>query len=876
MEPTRRFIRKRCAGTRALVCTLFLVLSVSALHAQDPDAQIDLTLGGKSPRPGSGTAAWQSIRARQQAAVAFLACGQELSFLANVRSGDSGPDSVNLALAKMYWYFGLPDRNGAPALTPPANVVALVPPCQQQVQVWADGVPAADDPDHLPAKDASIVRYGQELGLMVNQAAGDLVGTHLNAVFVRLFGAECDSVIQRVALSSGMKYGQTNPSNIYTITYSVTPRCLQSQFNLAFSNMHVTGQMGTGDGTPCHVVGSLSDADANWDMSSRGLIRAVYLDRLYKSLHPRQVMLTPQVRDYIRQKMIITDIHVGEDSYAITACGDSEHAEGSAQDRVDDPGFFQQLGEDLGDFFNWLVKHWYVAIPILPELGADPLINSVAVAGVYSDAVVQSVRVPETENHRLMIESTRYLNNQLLREDLQGDSGRLDYLNEAQQDVHDWLLKRMRDILRNDFIEYHARPYQRESVAALCNLYDFAEDQEVSDGARILLEFAFAKFAVGSNQGRRLVPYRRHMGDLKDHVLDGENVMFTGQAADHQEALGLLYTGQTQQLNNGYAPAVFPSEAAVPAFSWFTPSPVVLDLAIDKTTPYLQRFRHDGMEAYASGKGYLITAGGVVSSPAYTIGGIGNAEDMGAAVPTTLMFPSGIGKATWLSFLQFQGMYKTISGHLKDDPKTSFDGNTCVTKGFACGVNLYVPPDMIGCLVYGPATRENNWAFFNSAKCPGYSDGPAVFVVVYQKPCLLPDPNCQTLGFFEAVDQTVAPTDAAFNAFIADTLARNPAGMIRSPGHSSVYKTGDGRTIEFEPVDPIIHHEATGIRSIDGLKQPNWTDWPGAQGQFFDIAGTSLLTKADAPVVTINNPRLPSKSITLDFTTWSSPTYAAP
>jgi hypothetical protein len=827
--------------------------------------------------PTDGNAAWLSIPARQQATVAFLACGQELQFLSGVRAGDSGSDALALSLAKMYWFAGMPKSDGVPRLSSPIARVTVPPDCHQQVQVWRDQVPADDKapPSHDPA---AIVQYGQELDQMVNQPQGNLVGTHLNSVFVRLFGNACDSIIQAVALSAAGRYNpdtkKVEPSNVLTITFDVSPRCLQAQFNYALNQAHVTGQMGTGNGTVCHVVTTLSDSDGNWDMSSRVLIRALYLDRLY-GRNRRLGMLGPQVRDYIRQKLIITDIRLGEPDYPMTGCGDSEHAEGDAANRVDDPNFFQQLGDDFGSFFDWLLKHWYVAIPALPELGADPFLQALAVGATYTDAVVQALRVPETENHRLMIESTRYLNNQLLSEDLQNDSGRLDTLNDAQKDVRKWLLERMQDILHNDFIEYNARPYQRESIAALLNLYDFAWDPEVSDAAHIVLEYAFAKFAVGSNQGRRLVPFRRHMEDVHDHIEDGENVMFTGAEADHQEALSLLYTGQTKQLDKGYAPTVFPGEAAFGAFSWYLPHKLTLDLAIVKSVPYFQRFRHAGLEVYSSGKGYLITAGGIVTDPAYTVAGVGKASDKGAAVPTTIMFPSGIGKATMQSFLQFQGMREQVKGNAFESAVISYDHNTCVTQGFACGLNLYVPDDMKACFTPGPAAREPNWFFFNSATCPGYGDGPPVFLVLYQNSCLSEDPNCQTIGFVEAVDQT-APTQANFGAFIAGVMNRNPPGLIKNVTKTSTYNTSDGRRIDFDPIEHLVDSGKTGIKSINGTAQPVWTAWAGAEGNFIDQFATALISKTDAPVVTIKNSRFPGQSITLDFGNAQGPRYVAP
>jgi hypothetical protein len=61
------------------------------------------------------------------------------------------------------------------------------------------------------------------------------------------------------------------------------------------------------------------------------------------------------------------------------------------------------------------------------------------------------------------------------------------------------------------FIEYNARPYQRYSIHAIRSLYDFARDQAIVMAAQNVLDVASAKTALGSSQGRRLVPFRRLM-----------------------------------------------------------------------------------------------------------------------------------------------------------------------------------------------------------------------------------------------------------------------------------------------------------------------------------------------------------------------------
>ncbi len=863
-----------------------LLIPIGGLAQTDPDAQIDLTLGGAAPMPTDGASAVKTIPQRQQAVIAFIACGTEVQFLAATRSwGDkhassSTGDAINTPLAKMYWYAGLPDSSGAMRL-------AQAAPCTQRVLLKASDVP----PDEIagPPIGNGLVQYASKLNSMVGMP--DLTGQGLNADFASNFGEDCNQVITKVTLSDG----------VYTINYSVSSYCLREEFNTALQQVYVTGQMGTGAGMPCGVFKTLTDADGNWDFSTRALMRALYLDRLYVKTHGSRIpLLFPDVRDYIREKLIIADINLGQADYAITGCGDTENAQGSATDRVDDPGFFQQVGDDLGGFLDWLIKHWYVAVPALfpPLAAADPIIVAAVDTAVATDAVIQSTRVPETENHRLMIESSRYLNNQLIRDDLTRaeDTDRLNNLNHAQKDVHDWLLQRLQSILLTDFTEYNARPYQSFSIGAVLNLYDFADDPEMSAAARLVLEYAVAKFAIGSNQGRRLVPFRRHMSDVPKIIEAGQNVMFTANEADHQEALALLYSGQTQQLSPQpamrevlipvfpppppltipFAPTLLAGEAIFAAMSWYQPNELVLDLGIRKSDPYFQRFRHGGAEAYSSGRGFLITAGGVITDYSSSILGMGQADDRGAAVPTTIMFPSGINQATMWNFLQFQGLRVRVQG-VTGDPAISYDHNLCVTRGFVCGLNLWIPPDIQACLVKGPG----NWSFFDTTSCDVYKTGPPVYVALYQKPCLAAADHCNTFGFLEAVD-VAAPSAAAFQQFQSGVVGRNPDNLIPDApamvaGGGGInaavslpctYFATDGRKIEFDPTANILDSNKTGLTAINGAAENGWKDWGTADGDLVD--------KNDWPLVHIKNPRYPGKAVTLDFRGWGVANYVGP
>ena len=834
---------------------LALLVSGIPVRADDPGYQVDLTPGGAIPKNGADAAS--TIRSRQRTAVQFMACGQELQFLTRVGSAAdvSTGDGINTALAKMYWFAGMPDRSGKTLFAD------TVTPCHQEITVSDGTVPVADPgPPNFPK-----------------------IAADVNARFARTFGDACKSVLTTLSLTA-----DAHP--LFHVTYDVSPDCLSAEFNYAIQEVYVTGQMGSGKGMPCHVFGKLADSEGNWDFSMRSLIRVLYLDSLYTQLHPSQrqikALLTTKNRNHIREDLITTSIDLGPPSYPITGCGNTDHAAGDATSRVDDGGFFDNVGDDLGNARDWLLKHWYISYPLLGPVvaGADAVVVAVVEAAAAANVAIQESEIPETENHRLMIESTRYLNNQLLRADLSGDSSRLGTLASSQKNVHDWLLQRLQSILKDDFIEYNARPYQREAIGAIMNLNDFAQDDDVATAAHLVLEYATAKFAVGSNQSRRLPPFRRHMSDIANFIDKGQNILVTGQEADHQVALSLIYSGQTQQMGGGKVSNEIPPEAAFGAFTWYLPHKFVLDLAIDKSTPYLQRFRSGGIEIYSSGKGFSITAGGLRTDYAYTVLGMGDAEDMGAALPTTIMFPSGTGISSMQQFLRFDGLSSKVQGsYPPTDPQTTYDHNASVTRGFACGINIQIPADMSanGCLHPGPANREPYWFFFNSKQCPGYAAGPPVYLVLYNRPCLAAAVNCKSFGFLEAVD-VAADTPAAFQAFVNGVLARNAPNLVATPpvvvaggggmndavALPSTYITSDGRKIDFDPTEHIRNGDRTGLKAVNGVAETEWKKMPLADGD--------LIQKNDWPLVTITNPRFPGQAVTLDFRGWGVPKYDAP
>ena len=220
----------------------------------------------------------------------------------------------------------------------------------------------------------------------------------------------------------------------------------------------------------------------------------------------------------------------------------------------------------------------------------------------------------------------------------------------------------------------------------------------------------------------------------------------------------LLFAGQTQELPAAPAeidpaPPAGTKLVSIPsagdmiyaATSEYRPHPLVVDLAIRKAPGIYQRIRHHAWEAYTSGRGYLISAGGVRAGPANSIIGQYNDSDLGAAMPTTLMFAVADSGVDRDRFIRFEGTRREYEG-----TGHSYDDNLCVWRGFACGTNLKVPvflaptQPVSDCVVTGPT----GWRFLDTS-CFNVS-APRTFVAIYSQLC--PETADCDYGFLEAVD----------------------------------------------------------------------------------------------------------------------------
>jgi hypothetical protein len=821
----------------------------------EPDRHSYQVSFGETP-PASGDDALKTSFGRADTVIKYMACGGEAAFsdgssLRNrpddhpiyADAEEIGESMIHRVMAKMIVYTRWDQFSTGPA----ANRSV----CAQHVEYFTlEPKKNPGDPDVPHPVDLS--KLGQQM--------------------VELFGRVCSGAVQNPT---------QGPDGLVKVDYALTRDCIRSEINTYLRQAYVDGHPGS-SGLPCFPL-PIKVSNGEWDVDLKEFTRVYFLNQRAGQEDPP---LDPDVRDHVRNDLLTLDGAPGEESYNLGECGNSEYSTGPPDSRVDDQSWTKNALHDVGDALGWLAK-WLIrllalllaaaiAFAVLAAL-VGPLLAGAIVSGLVALGAVAITfgTFPESENHRLMIETSRFLNNQIILDESDPANSNRGNMNDDQNEVRDWLLKRLQRIAKEDFVEYNARPYQRYSIGAIRNLADFAKDDHVRMAARNILDLASAKFAVASSAGRRLVPFRRLMEVIQTHVdSDGHNdkgelqyngVMDMEAGADHQIAAMLIYLGQTQQAPGAKITTSAVDEMTSVAASDYRPPPAVLDFAIDKRLstgpisvaekPSLQAFKNGGAEIYSSTSGYLLTAGGIQAPPSSTIeiagispGGsilgiipLSNNKDRGAAVPTTLMLSAGADRSSMEAFLRIAGSHHTL-----DSSNATYDDNLCVYRGFACGLNMTTPADMESCFTPGPPGTPDQWRFFDSAICAPYNGAARVMIARYQQSCQDDQTGqCNSnLGLFEVVSNSIFD----FPTFQKTVLANNPgtAGWLGIIGGlfgsnrvvlSGTYTNLFGEKIEFDTDAHRKDSNRTGIVSINGATTAKLENWATAAGDLINPDG---------------------------------------
>src|SRR6266536_2424606 len=331
-----------------------------------------------------------------------------------------------------------------------------------------------------------------------------------------------------------------------------------------------------------------------------------------------------------------------------------------------------------------------------------------------------NVDTPETENHLLMIESSRYLLNQLMV----GRPGFDPVIHDNRGNgLTHWLLLDMQTIARHDFLEFNSRPYARMSLQALHNLYEFAKDPEIVTAAQILLDYQMVKFAVSSSRGRRVSPFRRHQEQI-NHQNSVRNDLY----AESGDQVAGFFLGHTGLVDAAAHPAPFPSTlpdcGLIASTSTYRPPPAAYAVAMTAVRPHLHRFYHGnrpvlpagepaepGLEIYYRSPSFVLSAGGSFLNSGYgrdalDIPGKDAWEQTSRAQAVTLI-PTRLETRAFCDLLRFEPYPDPIVDPYADDPGDPDRHHTTA-------VNIGVGRGLIAGANLRPAEKKTVWEYSTS------------------------------------------------------------------------------------------------------------------------------------------------------------------
>lgn len=501
------------------------------------------------------------------------------------------------------------------------------------------------------------------------------------------------------------------------------------------------------------------------------------------------------------------------------------------------------------------------------------------------------IDIGETENHILMIAATRYLTNQLLyqRDHLAQHDNRRNGGDDFPSSMS-LVLSLLRNILRDDFSEYNAKPYQEETRRSLLNLCTYAYDYEVRLAAQMVLDYVAAHIVVSSNDCRRMVPFRRRNEDVNQghwaaHGPDGNMVvaLLDGLPPDHScDPMTTTFAIQagTTRMYEGSAPWPWgiPGDGTgmtQEVLSSYRLPPSIHDLFVtDMHRRFFQRLHRtrwtevggnhnaDNMEIYASSPSYLITAGGQPDTWAVDprVEGIvvGDQDiQLGVAVPTSFM-ATGVGGSgndlvqlgrfgpehvdrAFETVVELGAGLTELAGRLPE--------NYGVAPDFACGYGVHLP----AWLLQLPCEDIGAWRFWDVSHS-NWGQGPGFYLAIYQ------DTGYEgaEFGLLEAYDTWLHP-ELRYEEFHEGVISRN--GFLNLTGglFEFDYTTTNGNRLSVS-LTPL----RTVIKGI-AYSGNDPTDAEGDAGNITTpfLNGTIMNSPGEA-VVEIRNPWL-GTGLTLDM-----------
>jgi hypothetical protein len=234
----------------------------------------------------------------------------------------------------------------------------------------------------------------------------------------------------------------------------------------------------------------------------------------------------------------------------------------------------------------------HIAYTALLERGNKRKTAMPGTAGVFRD----------TENHILMKEVTRYLNNQWICE----HDNCLPVYNNATNGMDKWMIAHLDEMNRIGFFEFNAKPYSGYTFAALLILHAYAHNDTVALKTQQLIDKGNAMFAHAQYDYKFAGPFRRRWEHITDTLIN-----------EHPQ-LSLL--SSWVNMNKGVTDISLQYGQHQQVMARLLPYRITDSLAhfVEHPNVYFVKAGHGGNsspEIYYAGKDYLLSAGGVKRGP---------------------------------------------------------------------------------------------------------------------------------------------------------------------------------------------------------------------------------------------------------------------
>jgi hypothetical protein len=348
--------------------------------------------------------------------------------------------------------------------------------------------------------------------------------------------------------------------------------------------------------------------------------------------------------------------------------------------------------------------------------------------------------VPETENHILMTEGSRYLKNQWLRH-YEGETDPI-YDNETNG-VEDFLYDYIDELIGAGLFEFNSMPYSGYTITALLNLEGFASER-LSAKARELLDTIMYKFAVGSLDMRRCVPFRRQPEKAGTTTFEEDDASILARVWANIDEPGFDILPIASRLHQAFLASVMP----------YRMPDKTMALIKTKDSPYFVQLGRGPLaspEIFSVGSGYLLSAGGVSREATSNI----------VARPTTLILSDDETDYTNCFHIPGSGDYTTWN-------------NTGVYRNFACGnAPVVVPAEA------SPAACDGGWCVYELE---------SLLIAVYS------DSATEQLGLLVLFPEYAG----AASQLATDLAAANP----NDEDLVETFVWPDGNTISYDPNAP--------------------------------------------------------------------------